>query len=253
MYLAKKPGARVSPIAFGRRLRNTQRLRRLLDCHADEIPEFDQFRLACVVGGKTVECLVHGELFVFIAAGRGDLHGGVVDADPLQSTPVTNRFLASSVVNNDASHVLGRDSEEMGAPLPLPTILASKLEPCLVHQGGGLEGLSGSFTGKLGGGEMAKFVVNQRQESLSGLGLTRLDRGKNFRGLVNTEVNLCVCESHNQLGNLANTFALCVCTGAHDRIFRRLNRKERRERRESRNRFLPLRSLRSLRFILFGD
>ena len=69
MYLAKKPGARVSPIAFGRRLRNTQRLRRLLDCHADEIPEFDQFRLACVVGGKTVECLVHGELFVFIAAG----------------------------------------------------------------------------------------------------------------------------------------------------------------------------------------
>jgi len=68
-----------------------------------------------------------------------------------------------------------------------------------------LEGLSGSFAGKLGGSEVAKFVINQQQESLGGLGLTRLDRCKDFRGLVHAEANRC--ESHNQLGSLAITFA----------------------------------------------
>ena len=159
--LPKKPRAGVSPIAFSRRLGNTQHLSRLLDCHSDEIPELNQFRLARVVSGEAVERLVHGDLFVFITAGRGDLHGGVIDVDPLQTTSVTNSFLASGVVNNDAAHGLGGDGEEMRATLPLPTILASKLEPRLMHQSGGLEGLSGSFTGKLSDSEMAKFVVNQ--------------------------------------------------------------------------------------------
>src|SRR5439155_10639336 len=114
---------------------------------------------------------MHGELFVFITAGCGNLHGGVIDVDPLQSTPVAHGFLASSVVDNDAAHGLGCGGEEMGAPLPLPAILASKLEPGFMHQSGGLEGLSGGFAGKLGCSGMAKFVVNQRQESLGGRGL----------------------------------------------------------------------------------
>src|SRR6266571_8797780 len=79
-----------------------------------------------------------------------------------------------------------------------------------MHQGGGLEGLSGCFAGKPGGSEMAKFVVNQRQESLRGLGLTCRDRFQDFRGLVHAEANLC--ESHNQLGNLAMTFTRSLST-----------------------------------------
>ncbi len=170
--LPKQPRARVSPVAFGRRLRDAQRVRRLCDRHSDEIPEFNQFRLARVVRGEVVERLVHGELFIFVTAGRGELHRGVIKVDPLQTTPVTDCFLASSVVDNDAAHGLGRDSKEMGASLPLPALLTCKLEPRFMHQGGGLEGLSGSFAGKPGGSETAKFVVDQREKSLGGLGLT---------------------------------------------------------------------------------
>src|SRR2546427_4762733 len=47
---------------------------------------------------------MHGELFVFITAGRGDLHRGVIDVDPLQTTPVTNRFLASSGSTRSEEH-----------------------------------------------------------------------------------------------------------------------------------------------------
>ncbi len=190
-YLPKQPGARVGPVTLGRRLRDAERLRRLFDSHADEIAQLDQFRLAPVVGGKAVERLMHGELFVFITAGRGDLHGGVIDVDPLQITPVANRFLTPSVVNNDPAHGLRGDGEEMGLSLPLPAILA----------------------GKLCGSEAAKFVLNQRQELLSGLGLARLDRIQDFADLVHAEPLFANHTTHQEIYRLpARSFSPANCS-----------------------------------------
>jgi len=50
-----------------------------------------------------------------------------------------------------------------------------------MHQRGGLEGLAGRFAGHLLRGQLAQFVVSQRQEFPSGLGVALPDRVENER------------------------------------------------------------------------
>jgi hypothetical protein len=58
----------------------------------------------------------------------------------------------------------------MPAPVPLLNVLSlHKAKIGLVHQGGGLQGLTGRLSSHLVRGQGAQFIVNERQQFLGGV------------------------------------------------------------------------------------
>ena len=59
----------------------------------------------------------------------------------------------------------------MGAALPAFPGAACKSKKGFVHQGGGLQGLAWRLVSHLRRGQSAKFLIDQRQQVLTGLSL----------------------------------------------------------------------------------
>ena len=104
---------------------------------------------------------------------RSDL----VERPSLQAAAALPGPLATGVVDEDAAHGLGRRREEVVATLPFPGLVpADQPDVGLVHQSGGLDGLAGLLPRQPPGGELAEFVVDQRQQLLGRPGVAVLDR-----------------------------------------------------------------------------
>ena len=94
---------------------------------------------------------------------------------------ITSALLSSALpgaINQDESHRFGRRSEKMFATIPV-LVRTGQPQPSFVNQSGRLKRLAGNFVGHLGGGQSAKFLINQWQEVLSGLGVALLNRVEN--------------------------------------------------------------------------
>jgi hypothetical protein len=63
------------------------------------------------------------------------------------------------MIDQDATHHLCSDREEVGTVLPLNLLLINKSEICLVNQGGRLKGVAGALTSKVAGRVPAQFSV----------------------------------------------------------------------------------------------
>nr|UXE45605.1 hypothetical protein Hi04_10k_c5016_00014 [uncultured bacterium] len=78
---------------------------------------------------------------------------------------VFRSVLAAGGFDKNAAHGLRRSSEKVSAVVPLIVILPTdQSQVCLMHQGGGLQGVSGGFGGHADGGKLAKFVIDNRQQ-----------------------------------------------------------------------------------------
>jgi hypothetical protein len=73
---------------------------------------------------------------------------------------------------------LGRRREEVAAMVPgMVRRLADQPQVGFMYQGGGLKRLPRLFLGQPCGGQLAQFVVDQRQQFLRCLRIAALDRG----------------------------------------------------------------------------
>jgi len=128
--------------------------------------------LRLALRGKFVERLVHGEQLLVVARG-GKFRRLKINA--LLPAPVTQRALATSVLNQDTAHRLCRGRKEMRAPGELRVVVANQPQPGLVHQRRRLECIACGFVRHLGGGKLAQLLVNQRQQFFGGLGVAVLN------------------------------------------------------------------------------
>lgn len=81
--------------------------------------------------------------------------------------------MATSSLDQDASHGPRRGTEKVAATLPLlPVIRAQKSQIRLMDESRGLQRIPSRFVGKTCSSQSAKFVVHERQQIRGGLGVT---------------------------------------------------------------------------------
>src|SRR5438876_10777440 len=102
--LAEEPGPGMGPVVVGRARGNAENLGRLLEGHADEVAQLDQFSFEFALRGKFIQRLVHGEQLLIVNR-EGKLP--LLNIDALLPAPMTHRALAAGVVDQDAAHRLG--------------------------------------------------------------------------------------------------------------------------------------------------
>jgi hypothetical protein len=68
------------------------------------------------------------------------------------------------MVDQDAAHQLGRNTEELCAVLPLCVRLINKSEVNLVYESGGLKSVIPALASHVTGGLVTEFVINERDQ-----------------------------------------------------------------------------------------
>jgi hypothetical protein len=81
---------------------------------------------------------------------------------------MTHRTNASRTVDQDATHGLGRDREEVRSVIPLDAGLVNELEKCLVNQGVSVERMVNPLSAELSMGHAPETFVDRLEEALAG-------------------------------------------------------------------------------------
>ena len=162
------------PVAVRRAQRNLQHLRNLGQRQPDKIAELDHFCRCGVFSRELVERVVDPE---DLLSGRTcrDFQFGFIKGLELDLAAAFEAGLASGALYENAAHCLPGRSEEMRTVLPARLLISPKSQPGLMHQRSGLKRLARHFMRHLRGGNAAQFVINQREQCLSGLGITVLN------------------------------------------------------------------------------
>jgi hypothetical protein len=92
--------------------------------------------------------------------------------------------LLARAFDQDSAHGLGSGGEEMAAPVPADFVGFGEAQPGFMHKGGGLEGLAGRFLSHTRGGQLAQFIIDQRQQFLRSPGFTLLNAIEDLRDLA---------------------------------------------------------------------
>src|SRR5437899_7296551 len=134
--------------------------------------QFDNLRL---LGGKPLKLF---ERVVelqnnFFADRSGDLN--LIQRDLLGILAVPHTEPPPGSVYEDMSHGFCSGAEEMPAVLPSLMLIADQPQIRLMHQSGGLQSLSGRQEGPFVGGESAQFLIDQREQFVSGFAVAVLD------------------------------------------------------------------------------
>src|SRR5262249_26925693 len=136
-----------------------------------KIAELDEFGLQRVVLGEQLQGLVEGHQVVRRLL---DHFRRPVQIDLAPGTAAFGTMFLAGVVHQDTSHGFRGGPKEMGAAGPLPgAFRVHQAQVGLMDQGGGVEGLSWLLVRQLLDGQLAQFVVDQRQE-LGGVGRVAL-------------------------------------------------------------------------------
>ena len=88
------------------------------------------------------------------------------------------------IIKDLQRHRFGRRAEKVGAILPGAVAIADHAQPGFVNEGGGLEGVGGAFLRHARHGELAQFVVNERQKLFRSLAITMADGLQDLGQLV---------------------------------------------------------------------
>ena len=78
----------------------------------------------------------------------------------------------------------------MAAVLPILILGASESEPSLLHEGGGLEGLTRRLVRHFVRGEFAQFVIDHREQPVSGAGIALMDRVQKLGDLAHAGISV---------------------------------------------------------------
>lgn len=167
-----QPGFRIRPVTLHRFFGDLQRFGNFAVIHADEEAEFDDFGAQRFLSGQRVQNFVNAQEPVRVGLDRQ-----LDECDILvrHASAMPGRLFSTGAVHEDAPHGLRRRDEKVRATLPLPLILLNDPQPGLVNECGRLESLTRRFPRHLGRGECAQFLVNQRQQFLSGFGIALLN------------------------------------------------------------------------------
>src|ERR1051325_406945 len=121
--------------------------------------------------------------FLFLLAGHVD----ALDVQANQAAAVALARFVARPFHQNAPHGFGGGGKKVTAVLPLLLFLTEQAQVGFVDQGGWLEGLPGLFLGHLHRGELAEFLINQRQQFIDRRGLTTLDPLQNERQLTHVQ------------------------------------------------------------------
>src|SRR5262249_20691866 len=117
-----------------------------------------------VLGRETYEGFVQTQQVDLV---RGGDRLNILQTDTLAVAAVLFGELATGRVNEDSTHRLGRRGQKV-AP-PVERLIADPSQVRLVDQGGGTQCVAWVLMGELGGGQLSKFAVNERQQFGRGL------------------------------------------------------------------------------------
>ena len=98
----------------------------------------------------------------------GDVEAGV-DEDLLLLAAPALRDASSGVIDQDETHDLSGDGEEVIAALPVDAVLAYQPHKGFVDQGRRLERVARSFARHVTAGEPLQVIVDKREERIKGL------------------------------------------------------------------------------------
>ena len=168
----EEPGLGVAPLSLDRAFRQIQDLRNLRFSETGEETEFHDFRLLSGEPLKLFERFIELQNnFVF---GRGG-DFNLIQRDLLGILAVPHTEPPPGAVYEDMSHGFGSGAEEMPAVLPSLMLIADQPQISLMHQSGGLQSLSGRQEGHFVGSESAQFLIDQREQFVSGFAVAVLD------------------------------------------------------------------------------
>ena len=84
---------------------------------------------------------------------------GLVQIDMLHTCTALD-VMSTSMIDQDAPHHLGRNSEEMGTILPAHAVVSHQAQVGLVHEGGRLERVAAALTLHIAVSQAAEFFVH---------------------------------------------------------------------------------------------
>jgi hypothetical protein len=176
LNFAVEPGLGVRPVLLDGPFGQAQNFGGFRRRHADKETQLDDLGLNRTAGGQPVERVIDRQEMVLVGR-HGDFH--IFNIYALQAAAVTAGEFAAGVVNEEMAHGLGGGGEEMGAIFEGRVVAADEAQPNLMHQSGGLEGVTCGAVGHLIRRELAQLRINQRQQLIGGLGVAVLDGLKN--------------------------------------------------------------------------
>jgi hypothetical protein len=99
---------------------------------------------------------------------------------------VTAGEFAAGVVDEEMAHGLGGGGKKVGAIFERRVVPADETKPDFMHQGGGLEGVTGRVVRHFIRRQLAQFCIDQRQQFIGGPGVTALDGFQNAGNIAQT-------------------------------------------------------------------
>ena len=170
--LGPQPGARISPVPVSRSTRNTESLGRLVDGEAPKYAELDQIGGGPILAGQPRERLIESDELIGSRPGDDETF---VELSPLLPAAMHVRQLAAGVIDKNPPHGLSGGGEKMPAALPVLGSAVHEPQIGLMHQCRGLQCLAWFLLSESRCGQLAQFLVNERQELVGGLRVTLLD------------------------------------------------------------------------------
>ena len=111
----------------------------------------------------------------------------------------TGRVGASGVIDENAPHDTGRDSEKMCPTFPTDICLAQQAKIRLVNEGRGLKGVVAPFAREVGGREEAQLAVDGAREGLAGIGVSRSRVGEEVSDAREVGIGHAVSNMHSRV------------------------------------------------------
>lgn len=152
-----EPGARHAPLALDGGGRDAHDFGGLFDGESTEEAEFDELGLVGIEGLEAVECFV--EFVEGDFGNRGDTDV-VFDGKDLRIAATFLGALVAGVIDEDAAHELGGDTEEVGPALPVNACLIDQLHVRFVDERRGLQSMIGAFAAHVVGGDASQFGID---------------------------------------------------------------------------------------------
>ena len=142
-------------------LRDVQGLRYFGMGKAAKVAELYDLSFHWVFQRQFVERLADQQQLLIIWFG-GYFNVGRVEA--LQAAPVFGELFAPRGIDKNVAHRLGCGGKKVGAPRPIFPLGTSQAQIGFMDKGSGLERVAGGLTSHLAGGQIAQFLVNQREQ-----------------------------------------------------------------------------------------
>ena len=160
-----QPRFRHSPFAFHRARRSIQHLADFFIRQATEEAQFDDLALARIEREEIFQRIVERDQINTPFRGRRERF---VESKLVPAAPALFRAMGSGIVDEDATHDLRGDAEEVGAILPGGGALVDQPQIGFVDKAGRLQRVIRAFSLQISAGELAQFFVDQRHQAGGG-------------------------------------------------------------------------------------